>query len=106
MLRVSNESYKSNPRQTTPIRAGSGFFNDVKASYTFGKSGLQAYLGIGQVYVAADDGGKGIVRLPVVVLAVPQRVVAVETDQSEHGSVSLLRAGQHTAARRTRWQAG
>ena len=50
MLRVSNESYKSNPRQTTPIRAGSGFFNDVKASYTFGKSGLQAYLGITNVF--------------------------------------------------------
>ena len=30
--------------------ASSGFFNDVKASYTFGKSGLQAYLGITNVF--------------------------------------------------------
>jgi iron complex outermembrane receptor protein len=50
MLRVSNESYESNPYQTTPIRAGAGFFNDAKASYTFGKSGWQAYAGITNVF--------------------------------------------------------
>lgn len=50
MLRVTNESYRSNPTQTTPIRAGAGVFNDLKASYTFGKSGLQAYLGITNVF--------------------------------------------------------
>ena len=50
MLRVSNESYQSNPTQTTPIRAASGFFNDVKAGYTFNKTGLQAYVGISNVF--------------------------------------------------------
>ncbi len=45
MFRVSNESYQSNPTQTTPIRAGAGFFNDVRAGYSF-KNGLQAYVGI------------------------------------------------------------
>jgi outer membrane receptor protein involved in Fe transport len=50
MLRVSNESYESNPTQTTPIRSGAGFFNDVRAAYTFNKSGWQAYLGITNVF--------------------------------------------------------
>ncbi|PXV59147.1 TonB-dependent Receptor Plug Domain [Dyella jiangningensis] len=50
MLRVSNESYESNPYQMTPIKAGAGFFNDVRASYTFGKSGWQAYAGITNVF--------------------------------------------------------
>ncbi|MFC5743139.1 TonB-dependent receptor plug domain-containing protein [Dyella tabacisoli] len=50
MLRVSNESYRSNPTQTTPIRSSSGFFNDVKAGYKFGNSGWQAYLGITNVF--------------------------------------------------------
>lgn len=50
MLRVSNESYESNPYQTTPIKAGAGFYNDAKASYTFGKSGWQAYAGITNVF--------------------------------------------------------
>jgi outer membrane receptor protein involved in Fe transport len=50
MLRVSNESYASNPTQTTPIRAGAGFFNDVRTAYTFNKSGWQAYLGITNVF--------------------------------------------------------
>ncbi|MET3654880.1 outer membrane receptor protein involved in Fe transport [Dyella japonica] len=50
MLRVSNESYASNPYQLTPIRAGAGFFNDVKAGYTFGKSGWQGYVGITNVF--------------------------------------------------------
>ena len=49
MLRVSNESYQSNPTQTTPIRAGAGFFNDVRAGYSF-KNGLQAYVGITNVF--------------------------------------------------------
>lgn len=50
MLRVSNESYESNPMQATPIKVGAGFFNDVKASYTFGKSGWQAYAGVTNVF--------------------------------------------------------
>jgi outer membrane receptor protein involved in Fe transport len=50
MLRVTNESYESNPTQTTPIRAGAGFFNDVRTAYTFNKSGWQAYLGITNVF--------------------------------------------------------
>ncbi|MGH8158686.1 MAG: TonB-dependent receptor domain-containing protein [Rhodanobacter sp.] len=50
MLRVSNESYHSNPTSTTPIRYGAGFFNDAKVSYTFGNSGLQAYAGITNVF--------------------------------------------------------
>ncbi|WP_266159699.1 TonB-dependent receptor domain-containing protein [Dyella silvatica] len=49
MLRVSNESYRSNPTQTTPINASSGFFNDLKASYKFNNSGWQAYVGITNV---------------------------------------------------------
>lgn len=50
MLRVSNESYRSNPMQTTPIRAGAGFYNDAKVGYTFGKSGWQTYLGITNIF--------------------------------------------------------
>ncbi len=50
MLRVTNESYASNPTQITPIRAGAGFFNDAKVGYTFAKSGWQAYLGITNVF--------------------------------------------------------
>jgi iron complex outermembrane recepter protein len=50
MLRVSNESYASNPTQTTPIRAGAGFFNDAKVSYTVPKSGFQIYGGITNVF--------------------------------------------------------
>jgi outer membrane receptor protein involved in Fe transport len=50
MLRVSNESYRANPTQTTPIRAGAGFFNDLRANYTFGPSGWQAYAGITNVF--------------------------------------------------------
>jgi iron complex outermembrane receptor protein len=50
MLRVTNESYASNPTQITPIRAGAGFFNDAKVGYTFAKSGWQAYLGISNVF--------------------------------------------------------
>jgi outer membrane receptor protein involved in Fe transport len=49
MLRVSNESYESNPTQTTPIRAGAGFFNDVRVGYSF-KNGWQAYVGITNVF--------------------------------------------------------
>jgi iron complex outermembrane recepter protein len=50
MLRVSRESFASNPMQANPIRAGAGFFNDIKASYTFKKSGWQAYIGINNVF--------------------------------------------------------
>jgi outer membrane receptor protein involved in Fe transport len=50
MLRVSNESYRSNPKQTMPITAGSGFFNDVRASYVFPNSGWQAYVGVTNVF--------------------------------------------------------
>ena len=50
MLLVDLESYRTNPRQTTPIRAGAGFFNDARVSYTFGKTGLRAYLGLTNVF--------------------------------------------------------
>lgn len=50
MLRVTNESYKANPTQTTPIYAASGFFNDVRVSYDFDKTGLQVYGGITNVF--------------------------------------------------------
>jgi iron complex outermembrane receptor protein len=50
MLRVSNESYRSNPLQTTPIRAGAGFFNDLRASYQIKNTGLQIYAGITNVF--------------------------------------------------------
>lgn len=47
-LRVSNESYKANPKQTTPIRYGAGFFNDAHVAYSFG--GWQVYAGVGNVF--------------------------------------------------------
>lgn len=54
MLRVANESYASNPTQTTPIRAGAGFFNDVRVSYSIkddgAKGGLEIYGGITNVF--------------------------------------------------------
>jgi len=50
MLRVSNESYASNPTQTTPIRAGIGFFNDAKVSYSIKNSGWQVYGGVTNVF--------------------------------------------------------
>ncbi|SFS17429.1 Outer membrane cobalamin receptor protein [Dyella sp. OK004] len=50
MLRVGNESYESNPMQITPIRAGAGFFNDVRASYSIKNSGWQIYAGITNVF--------------------------------------------------------
>jgi iron complex outermembrane recepter protein len=54
MLRVSNESYASNPTQTTPITAGNGFFNDLNISYKVrnadGKdTGLEIYGGINNI---------------------------------------------------------
>ncbi|HEY9130733.1 MAG TPA: TonB-dependent receptor, partial [Dyella sp.] len=50
MLLVANESYRSNPIQTTPIRAGASFFNDVRASHAFKNSGWQVYAGITNVF--------------------------------------------------------
>ena len=50
MLRVTNESYASNPIQTMPIKAGAGFFNDAKVSYVFPGSGWQLYAGITNVF--------------------------------------------------------
>jgi len=50
MLRVSNESYKSNPTSTTPIRYPSSFINDVKVGYVFKDIGLQAYVGVTNVF--------------------------------------------------------
>ncbi|HUB91152.1 MAG TPA: TonB-dependent receptor [Dyella sp.] len=54
MLRVANESYASNPTQTTPITAGNGFFNDLNISYKVknadGKdTGLEIYGGINNI---------------------------------------------------------
>lgn len=48
-LRVSNDSYHSNPNSTTPIRAGSGVFHDLRGSYRF-DSGWQVYAGITNVF--------------------------------------------------------
>jgi outer membrane receptor protein involved in Fe transport len=50
MLRVTKESYASNPTQTTPIRAGAGFFNDAKISYSVPNSGWLLYAGITNVF--------------------------------------------------------
>lgn len=50
MLRVPIASYQSNPKSTTPIRFGAGFFNDAKVSYTFDRSGWQAYAGVSNVF--------------------------------------------------------
>jgi outer membrane receptor protein involved in Fe transport len=49
MLRVSNESFNSNPTSTSPIKAGAGFFNDARVSYSF-KGGWQAYAGVTNVF--------------------------------------------------------
>jgi outer membrane receptor protein involved in Fe transport len=51
MLRVSNESYRSNPTQTTPIHAGSGVFHDARVSYAL-DNGWQLYGGISNVFDA------------------------------------------------------
>jgi iron complex outermembrane recepter protein len=52
MLRypITNESYRTNPLQTNPIKTGSGFFNDVRASYQIKNTGLQIYAGITNVF--------------------------------------------------------
>ncbi|RDI97247.1 TonB-dependent receptor [Dyella solisilvae] len=50
MLRVSNESYQSNPTQTMPVKAGTGFFNDARVSYAIANSGWQVYGGITNVF--------------------------------------------------------
>ena len=50
MLRVTNESYKSNPLSATPIRYSSAFINDLKVGYAFKGTGLQAYFGITNVF--------------------------------------------------------
>ncbi|MDR7133052.1 outer membrane receptor protein involved in Fe transport [Lysobacter niastensis] len=50
-LRVSNDSFRSNPTSTTPIRAGSGVFHDLRGSYAF-DSGWQVYAGITNVFDA------------------------------------------------------
>lgn len=47
---ISNESYASNPTQTTPIKVGAGFFNDAKVSYAIPNSGWQIYGGITNVF--------------------------------------------------------
>ncbi|HKT28267.1 TonB-dependent receptor domain-containing protein [Dyella sp.] len=54
MLRVSNESYASDPIQINPIWAGNGFFNDLSVSYKVknaeGKNtGLEIYGGINNI---------------------------------------------------------
>ena len=55
MLRTSTvDSYNANPLQSTPIRAGAGFFNDLRVGYTIkGNSkdnGLELYAGITNVF--------------------------------------------------------
>lgn len=54
MLRVTNQSYTSNPTSTNPIWAGNGFLNDLSISYTLkndeGKdTGLEIYGGINNI---------------------------------------------------------
>ncbi|UJB19373.1 MULTISPECIES: TonB-dependent receptor domain-containing protein [Lysobacter] len=49
-LRVSNESYASNPKQTNVSWAGSGVFHDMRGSYTFKDTGLQIYGGVTNVF--------------------------------------------------------
>jgi iron complex outermembrane receptor protein len=50
MLRVSNESFASNPTSITPVRTGSRTYSDVKVAYSFPKSGWQAYVGINNLF--------------------------------------------------------
>ncbi len=50
VLRVSNESYNSNPTSTTPIYAGAAISHDLRASYTLRDSGWQFYGGINNVF--------------------------------------------------------
>lgn len=52
MLRVGNESFRSNPDQQHPIRTGSVTYNDFQFRYRFGAraQGLEAYLGIDNVF--------------------------------------------------------
>lgn len=50
MLRVTNESFASNPKQTTPITEGSRTYNDIRASYGVEKQGWQVYAGITNVF--------------------------------------------------------
>lgn len=49
-LRVRPDSYASNPGQTSPIRNGSWVYNNFQFGYTFGESGLTAYLGADNVF--------------------------------------------------------
>ncbi|WP_408951856.1 TonB-dependent receptor domain-containing protein [Lysobacter sp. Hz 25] len=49
-LRVTNESYRSNPTSTRPITAGSGVFHDVRGSYTIKDSGWQIYGGVTNLF--------------------------------------------------------
>ena len=51
-LRVSKESYRSNPTQTNVTEAGSGVFHDIRGSYTFKDTGLQIYGGVTNVFDA------------------------------------------------------
>lgn len=52
MLRVSNESFRSNPDQQYPIRTGSVTYTDLQTRYRFSgmARGLEAYLGIDNVF--------------------------------------------------------
>lgn len=53
MLRVSNESFRSNPQQQHPIRTGSVTYTDLQLRYRFAgaaRRGLEGYLGIDNVF--------------------------------------------------------
>ncbi|MFC3550771.1 TonB-dependent receptor domain-containing protein [Lysobacter cavernae] len=48
-LRVTNASFKANPTSTTPIKAGSGVFHDVRGAYRFGE-GWEVYAGVTNLF--------------------------------------------------------
>jgi iron complex outermembrane receptor protein len=50
MIRVTNESYASNPTQTTPITAGSRTYHDLRVAYGTTKNGWQVYGGINNLF--------------------------------------------------------
>ncbi|MGH8081037.1 MAG: hypothetical protein ACREP7_10705, partial [Lysobacter sp.] len=47
---VTNEGFKSNPKQINVYEAGSGVFHDLRGAYTIKDTGLQLYAGITNVF--------------------------------------------------------
>lgn len=50
MLRVTRESFQSNPTQTTPITAGSRTYSNLRVAYGPEMDGWQAYAGVNNVF--------------------------------------------------------